>query len=338
MVSVEPLPLSPTWSEDILGAGFQRMTFEMDVDPDGCPPAIVTLVRYVPQADNEKFSTRPAIFYIPGTSDYFFHRHVAEFFHDRGYAFYAVDLRKCGRSWQPGQRWHYVTDLGIYFKDLCRATEQVLEDGHSDIFLLGHSTGGLLVPIWLDHLRASGDTTMLPFIRGAVLNSPWLDFFFPTLTMMVIRRLVPYMAMQHPEAKIYSRKLVAYVNSLHKDFDGEWDFSLDYKPVGGHDKYWGWANAIMRSIERVRSGSVKCPVPLLVLCSMHSQLDKPLDERTHVTDVVLDVDEIIKRSVSLGDEVTTIPIDNARHDVFLSRRPAREQALKTCEQWLTQQL
>lgn len=334
---MEPLPLAPTWTEDILGPDFQRLTIELPVDPDAQPPAIVTVIRYLPDNTPGDFQSRPAILYIPGTSDYFFHRHVAEYFHGQGYAFYAVDLRKCARSWQPGQRWYYVSDLGIYFKDLREASLQLIHEGHKNLFILGHSLGGLLTSIWLDHLRISEDTEILPRLRGAILNSPWLDMFFATPLLPVIRRVIPFMALHHPEGKIHTKKLVAYVHSIHKDFAGEWDFCLKYKPVGGHNKYWGWASAVMRSIDRVRSGAVNCPVPLLVLCSMRSYLNKPLGPKSQVCDTVLDVDQIMHWSTSLGEKVTTIPIEDAMHDIFLSKQGVRNRALRTCGQWLAQQ-
>ena len=47
--------------------------------------------------------TRRAVLYLHGFVDYFFQTHLAEFFTDRGFDFYALDLRKYGRSLLPHQ-------------------------------------------------------------------------------------------------------------------------------------------------------------------------------------------------------------------------------------------
>ena len=110
-------------------------------------------------------------------SDYFFHRHVAEFFYQCGWAVYAIDLRKCGRSWRPGQRWHHTTDVAQYFEELTSALAY-LSEMHNTVVIQGHSTGGLVVALWLDHLRHSAPE-LHAHIAGAVLNSPWLDMMVP---------------------------------------------------------------------------------------------------------------------------------------------------------------
>lgn len=94
---------------------------------------------------------------------------------------------------------------------------------------------------------------------------------------------------------------------------------------------------MLRAIDRVYSGTVRVPVPVLVLCAMRSTSGTSLCPESHTSDIVLGIDEIIRWSNSLGDNVTTIPIDNAIHDVFPSRSDARNRALRTCEQWLAQQ-
>lgn len=334
---MESLPLSAKWTQDILGPDFQRRTFDLGADPDGSLPAIATLVRYCPAESDVDFHKRVAILHIPGTSDYFFQKHVAEYFHSQGYAFYSVDLRKCGRSRQPGQSWHYVSDLGIYFKDLTTVTDEIKNSGHRALVLQPHSMGCLTAALWVDYLAKSDDREFLPYIKAVIMNSPWLDFMFPFITVAIARRLAPIMASRCPEVRIHSKKRDAYVKSLHKDYYGEWDFSLKYKPVGGHAKYWGWVNAVIRSIDRVKSGKISCPVPILTLCAMKSQLNRPYSPESDVCDVVLDVDETIKWAGRLGEQVTIIPIEDARHDVFLSLPRPRTHALHTCGQWLAQQ-
>ena len=56
--------------------------------------------------------------YVHGFADYFFQTELADFFAERGLAFYALDLRKSGRARGDGHTAHYVTDLELYDAEL----------------------------------------------------------------------------------------------------------------------------------------------------------------------------------------------------------------------------
>lgn len=109
-----------------------------------------------------------AVLHLHGFADYFFQTLAADFWVDRGYDFYALDLRKCGRSIRPHQTPNFVTDLASYFEEIDEAMRLVRDrDGHPHVVLTAHSTGGLVAPLWA-HARR-------PTLAGMVLNSPWLD-------------------------------------------------------------------------------------------------------------------------------------------------------------------
>ncbi len=81
---------------------------------------------------------------LHGFADYFFQTLAADFWVDRGYDFYALDLRKCGRSIRPHQTPNFVTDLASYFEEIDEAMRLVRDrDGHPHVVLTAHSTGGL---------------------------------------------------------------------------------------------------------------------------------------------------------------------------------------------------
>ena len=83
--------------------------------------------------------------YIHGFSDYFFQRHMAERFAAEGYAFYALDLRKYGRSLRPGQHGNFCKSLSEYYPDIARAIDVIGEP----VLLAGHSTGGLVCALYM---------------------------------------------------------------------------------------------------------------------------------------------------------------------------------------------
>ncbi len=102
------------WKPDAL-EGYQQVVFELGRDPDGEGDIAAVLVRRQPGADE---IVHGAVLYVHGFSDYFFQTELADFFAARELAFYALDLRKCGRARRPGQTAHYVSDLAYYDDEL----------------------------------------------------------------------------------------------------------------------------------------------------------------------------------------------------------------------------
>jgi alpha-beta hydrolase superfamily lysophospholipase len=142
------------WEPDILGPGYSQHELELGVDPDGEGTIAAVLVRRDPAADEV---ARGAVLYVHGFSDYFFQTELADAFAAQGLAFYALDLRKCGRARRPGQTAHYVSDLALYDDELERALA-IIAAAHPGlpVIIAAHSTGGLITPLWLDRRRARG--------------------------------------------------------------------------------------------------------------------------------------------------------------------------------------
>ncbi|HWD23096.1 MAG TPA: alpha/beta hydrolase, partial [Burkholderiales bacterium] len=84
------------WRPDGHLPGFEALELGFPDDYDG--PVMATLVRLPAGA-----APRGAVLYVHGFADYFFQRHMAQRFAAEGYAFYALDLRKHGRSLRPHQ-------------------------------------------------------------------------------------------------------------------------------------------------------------------------------------------------------------------------------------------
>src|SRR3546814_8084118 len=76
------------------------------------------------------------------SSDLFFHTELADHFAARGFACYALDLPKCGRSRRDGQTPHFTSNLAHYDGALEAALEAI---GAADVLMYGHSAGGLKI-------------------------------------------------------------------------------------------------------------------------------------------------------------------------------------------------
>ncbi|MBK4151534.1 alpha/beta fold hydrolase [Corynebacterium macginleyi] len=338
---------TPSWGPDILGPDFQSATLDLGPDPDGEGDVVTTLVHYASTsaadgaaagpADAPSLcsassrSSRPALVWLHGMTDYFFHTHVAKHFALQGYDFYAVDLRKCGRSHRPGQSWHYASDLSLYNTDLTAALDSIAND---KVIVIAHSTGGLIAPLWMDFLRRH-DPQRFSRVKGLILNSPWLDMMgVPSWAVRALKPLIYSTAKLAPKAALPGGNLTAYGESLHCDFHGEWDYDLDLKPLAGHQKYIGWLAAVFHGFDAMHSGRINTGVPVLTLQATRSVLATPYCDTVNHVDCIIDVAQTRRWAKELNAHYTLHSIDGARHDVFLSLPHPLKEAFAACDAWL----
>jgi alpha-beta hydrolase superfamily lysophospholipase len=289
------------WQADRELEGFESLALPAPDDYDG--PVHATLVR-LPAQD----APRGAVLYVHGFVDYFFQRHVAERFAAEGYAFHALDLRKHGRSLLATQHPCFCKDVTEYFADLDAALEAI----GGTVLLAGHSTGGLICSLYCAEGKLKNR------VRALWLNSPFFDWRAQGAARRKLRvaallgRWFPYL--NNPRAL-----LPAYVRSLHRDWDGEWDFNLELKPLHGFPAYFGWVRAIFQAHARVQGGlGLRLPV-----LAMHS------DE----ADMVLDWRQVARWSRTLGSSVTVLPFPGGLHDLVLSRREIRDEVFSQLFSW-----
>jgi len=307
---------------DVLGAPWQAETITLPPDAEG--EVVATLVSRTASTPTER-----AVLHVHGFADYFFQAEYGEWWLERGHDMYAMDLRKYGRSIRPHQTATYVADLEEYFAELDHAWQRITErDGHTQVILSGHSTGGLIVALWADARRPEE-------LVGIVLNSPWLDLQgkawlrTPPATAVLDRigRLKPMRVFPREVSGVYGK-------SLHREHGGEWEFDLTWKPIESFPVRFGWLRAVRAGHARVHSGlDIRCPV--LVLSSDRTTFTTTLDESAHTTDIVLDVKQIRRWASSLGRNVTSIAVPGAVHDVVLSRPEARARAYAEIQRWLS---
>src|SRR3954452_4034029 len=110
------------WAPDLLGEGYRQHVIELGTDPDGEGSLAAVLVRREQRADE---TAAGAVLYVHGFADYFFQTELADFFAERGLAFFGLDLRKSGRARRVGQTAHYAADLAQYDAELERAIDLI---------------------------------------------------------------------------------------------------------------------------------------------------------------------------------------------------------------------
>ena len=304
---------------DILGAGWTARTLPLEPDDEG--PVVATLVRHAAAAP-----TRRAVLYLHGFVDYFFQAHLGAAWNERGYDFYALELRKYGRSLRPGQTPNDVHDLSTYLEELDAAARIIrAEDGHDVLVVLGHSTGGLLASLWAHARRTSG------VIDALVLNSPWFDLNRGWFERVLLTRVMDIVGRVAPRLVIGAIGS-DYGRALHRDTGGLWDYDLTWKPHEGFPIRAGWFRAIRRGHARIGRGlAVSCPV--LVCCSTASGPYDRWDAALASADCVLSVEQIVARAPRIGPDVTTVQISGGIHDLALSAPGPRQRYLDEVFAW-----
>ncbi|WP_035771054.1 alpha/beta hydrolase [Arthrobacter sp. Br18] len=306
-------------NEDILGPDYAARTLPLRPDAEG--DVVATLVRHRSGA-----ASRRAVLYVHGFVDYFFQTHLAEAWVAAGYDFYALDLRKYGRSTRPHQTPNYITSLEEYDEELDEAARIIRnDDDHSLLTVMGHSTGGLIASLWANRRAGRG------VVDALVLNSPWFDLNASLFQRTIGTAAVHRLGTIKPRAQVSSLG-PAYGHYLHADSGGAWAYDLAWKPHAGFPVLAGWLRAIRRGhAELARGLRIDCPV--FVACSDASS--SPLKEpgRIDSTDVVLDVAHIARGAVKLGRSVTLVRITGGIHDLALSPEPARSEFFDELMRW-----
>ena len=344
-----PPPTAPTsattgWVPDVLD-GFEQLTLPLDPDDEG--EVVATLVRRRRDAgggtaaDTLHGGARPAgvrdrgidVLYVHGWSDYFFQTELADYWEAQGARFFALDLRKYGRSLRPGQTPGFVTSLATYDEDIEAALATM---GHGvltadpvlrerGLVLMGHSTGGLTLSLWTARNQDR--------VAGLVLNSPWLEFQARQIGRKVLAPAIGLQARLDPRAPLPQVDLGFYTRSVSRTLDGEWDYDLAWRPVRGFVVHGGWLNAVLHGQTAVELG-LGITVPVLVLLSTRSTLLPRWTPEMMHSDTALDVVGIARRSTDLGTLVVLARIEGALHDVVLSAAPVRAVAYDRITTWV----
>jgi alpha-beta hydrolase superfamily lysophospholipase len=343
-----------TWQPDILGHGFERMDLPLAPDEEGEVKA--TLVRHKPattvpvphglldylstfvkrrrrHVPADQSGAPRAVLYLHGWADYFLQTELAEYLTASGFHFYALDLRKFGRSLLSGQTPGYTSDLAVYDEDLTAALAAIEHDlaertgnpAAPTIHLLAHSLGGLIASLWAD--RNPGR------IGTLVLNSPWLELQGSSLVRSIAMHLVEPFARTDPKRPFRFPDMPAYWESVSSEAHGEWSLDPVWRPRTSFPIRAGWTKAVLAGHSTVER-KLNIDSPVLVLLSGRTRIQAEWTADLMRADAVIDVEETARRALGLGRRTAIFRYPGALHDVFLSRRTIRQQAYRDVAVWL----
>jgi alpha-beta hydrolase superfamily lysophospholipase len=126
-----------------------------------------------------------------------------------------------------------------------------------------------------------------------------------------------------------------YGRSIHVTHKGEWDFDISKKPIDKIRVHGATFAAIRTAQEDLmnKSSCIKCPV--LLLCSNRSiKADNTWRDEYTEADLLLNVTTMRRAAATICQQVTIYEIENAQHDIFLSKVSVREKAFNLMFRWL----
>ncbi len=305
---------------DVLGDGFNRLTRVHAPDYEGA--VISTLIRR-----HSEMPSKKAMLYIHGFNDYFFQDEMAKKFNAEGYHFYALDLRKYGRSHLSHQKLNNVRSLLEYDEEITLALQIMRSENNNQTILMGHSTGGLIVTNYAKNHENS------PLFNGVICNSPFYEFNLSLLKRNIGIPVLSILGKYFPNKPIASGLSKFYGYSLHKDKFGEWNYSLIWKPNNITHVNFGFIRAIHKAQKIIKKG-ITLKVPLLVMHSRQSVYGNQWSEKFKKGDAVLNHHHIHKYAHHIKGDVTNIKIENGMHDLFLSKKTVRDEAYQKTFEWM----
>lgn len=310
------------YTEDILKNSFEKAVIKQHDDYEG--EVVATLIRKLCLTGSVK-----AVLCIHGFNDYFFQEVIADEFLKKGYNFYALDLRKYGRSILRHQKSNNVRQLSEYYEDIDQALSIIREEGNNETVLYGHSAGGLIITLYASDRKNDALFDVL------ICNSPFYDFNVPWIQKILVvpllsllGRLCPNLALPISFSKFYGK-------SLHKNDYGEWDYSLQWKPHAAPSINAGWVNAIHQGHLKIAKG-ISVSKPILILHSSHSVYLSKWNKAIFEGDAILNVNDIIKKAKLIDSpHKEVIGFSGAMHDLVLSRKPVRDIVFNAVFVWLS---
>nr|WP_315202708.1 alpha/beta hydrolase [uncultured Flavobacterium sp.] len=313
------------YTEDVLKNGFEQTVINQQNDYEG--EVTITLIRKLCLTGSAK-----AILCIHGFNDYFFQEVIADEFLKKGYNFYALDLRKYGRSILRNQKPNNVRHLSEYYEDIDQALRVIRDEGNAEIVLYGHSTGGLIITLYAVDRK---ETALFDVL---VCNSPFYDFNVPWIQKKTVIPVLSLLGRLSSNLDLPIGFSKFYGKSLHKSDYGEWDYNLLWKPHMAPSINAGWINAIHQGHLEIAKG-ISVTKPILILHSSRSVYPSKWSEEMFVGDAILSVKDIIEKSKLIESPCKeVIGFKGAIHDLVLSKMPVRKVVFETIFVWLDKNL
>jgi len=305
---------------DIL-PGYEAESISLSPEREGAASA--TLVRYASGPTGGR-----SVLHIHGYNDYFFCAEMGPRFAAADWGFYALDLRKHGRSLGSHQTASLVSDFSEYYEELAEAVARIrARDGVRFLLLSGHSTGGAIAPLFAQDCGG---------VDALFLNSPFLAFAVPRFNDLALRTGIRLLGRWRPDFVVPRDADPRYAWSLHKAYErgGEWDYNEEWKRPGDLPLRAGFVRASARAHDRIHGG-LRLNLPILVgAAAQDGGHAEGYDASWSSSDTVLDPAVILRRARRIGPVVERFSLAGGMHDLMLSAPAVRDVAWERLLSWM----
>lgn len=315
-----PVFASDLYVADELGHGLVCRTIDMGCDYEG--DVVCTLVKRQAPVPSDR-----GVLYLHGFNDYFFQVEMADMFNAEGYNFYALDLRKHGRSLRHWQKHCNMRDINEFYADIDTALSIMEDEGCRSIVLLAHSTGGLIASLYCNDRKDNLGVDAL------ILNSPFLELNMGWFMRKVAMPVVAAVSKLAPDMMITQGVSTGYGESLLKGYHGEWCYDTGKKCMVSPDVSAGWVGGIYRGQKRIKQG-LDIPCPVMVMHSDSSVVSDVWIPQMQRADAVLNVADIAEYGPRLGKTVDMVRVNNGMHDLLCSAPGVRKAVYRKIFEWL----
>lgn len=325
---------------DFLGSDYRARTLSL---PSGSE---CTLISYEPagcSSSGPSLSSKDkAILYIHGYTDYFFQTSMAEYFHELGFCFYALDLQGYGRSIRPNRKPTSCNSFLDYHQDLSAAFDVMLVDGITECVPLAHSMGGLALTSYLrlhetKHSQADDKAAQSSIcIKGVILNSPFLALPLSPAKESLVLPIYRFLAKYFAFVSLATQQTNPYSRTLHTSLSGEWSYRLDWKPATGFPFSFAWIQQVM--VEQALSSQAQIRIPTLLCHSSKSTYFNRDLAKIRQGDGVLNVENMEIKTKAIYQNLSIAVVEQGFHDLYLSPLPIRTQYLTSIATWLKENI
>ncbi|WCN14598.1 alpha/beta fold hydrolase [Marinomonas mediterranea] len=299
-----------------------------------------TLVQHQPKATASR-----AILYLHGYTDYFFQSGLAELLTEQDWAFYAIDLQGYGRSIRPQQPENRCRSLSVYHNDLISALTTIKKEGYEECVILAHSTGGLIASRFIqviDAVQKPGTDKQtsrllenMATVSGLILNSPFLALPFSPQTNKRVTSVIHFLTTTLPFISKHSNEVNTYSKSIHKHYEGQWNYRLDWKPANGFPLSFRWLREVIKT-QRELLEAPQVSLPTLMCHSDKTTRHEKSCSKMAAGDGVLNIDSMMNAANQIYRNLETKKVEGGYHDLYLSPEHIRKNYIASISVWLDQ--
>lgn len=278
------------------------------------PDVAVLVSRRELQDSTQEWVAPQAILHLSGFWGAFVNPELAINFEQQGWSFHALDMRRQGRAARISgiQIKENLQNLQVRFEEIKSSIELIRGRGAKTVVIHAQGGGALLAALYANaHEGCDGIILSSPSLDH---SQPWVESKLGTWVSYALGYAIPKTpVIVTPPGLTQS----AHILKLEEPIRGI--VNTKAEPVTA-----GFVRSL-RICHRKIAGGIRITVPILVACARRSASSRwPSGKDRHVTDCVLQVEDMLARVEKLGTDTHILRVEDGIHNLPLSNPVARK--------------